>query len=464
MWLVGDECGGPGLFSSLFASVAFSPPSPPPLPLPLPFPVNLARLALQQILDELGPLEAKISVFRGNIEASRLQHQNVSAIAEKGTPVAASLLGRLSSFRVLGILFVMNDFLGVLNELNRLFQTRLKTYKGIMEEVDETKRKLKRYFLGPNGVQNPSFKALLADLGGGGVGGEKALRARLQLHPGGFRAKYKNSGEDIRINQADFNEVVAAAKNLAQAAVHNLDDRFQAMPLMESFSVFDPHLFPLEEEDVQEYGNEEFQKLVNHYGQNRGTVEAVISAEKALLEWDSIKDTMYTVRKSHAINRKIEALEADEKKAREHELRFSQGSADEMKANEDEEAEVVPEVSPVGKADKKRKELSERFIKLFAEFWGQVKASRGGSRFPNVYKLVKIYVVQPFASIECERGFSAQNRIKNSARSTLTVPHLELLMRLSLSFRQGGIDLTAESSTPILVEAAKLFDKKKKRR
>lgn len=48
--------------------------------------------------------------------------------------------------------------------------------------------------------------------------------------------------------------------------------------------------------------------------------------------------------------------------------------------------------------------------------------------------------------------------------STLTVPHLELLMRLSLSFRQGGIDLTAESSTPILVEAAKLFDKKKKRR
>ncbi|CAN0578125.1 unnamed protein product, partial [Laminaria digitata] len=56
----------------------------------------------------------------------------------------------------------------------------------------------------------------------------------------------------------------------------------------------------------------------------------------------------------------------------------------------------------------------------------------GGSHFPNLYK-VKIYNVQPHSSIECERGFSAQNRIKTPARSKLSVARLELLMRLSLS-------------------------------
>ena len=58
--------------------------------------------------------------------------------------------------------------------------------------------------------------------------------------------------------------------------------------------------------------------------------------------------------------------------------------------------------------------LSQRYIKLFAEFWRAVKGSRAGGRFSNVYKLVKIYIVQPHTSIECERGFSAQNRIKSS--------------------------------------------------
>ena len=41
---------------------------------------------------------------------------------------------------------------------------------------------------------------------------------------------------------------------------------------------------------------------------------------------------------------------------------------------------------------------------------------------------------------------------------------LERLMRISLAYRQQGIDLTAKTSTPILEEAAKLFDQKNRRR
>ncbi|CAM9548890.1 unnamed protein product, partial [Laminaria digitata] len=70
--------------------------------------------------------------------------------------------------------------------------------------------------------------------------------------------------------------------------------------------------------------------------------------------------------------------------------------------------------------------------KLFAEFWSAVKTSRGGPYFSNLYRLVKIYIVQPHSSVECERGFSAQNRIKSQTRNGLSVERLELLMRLSL--------------------------------
>ena len=98
------------------------------------------------------------------------------------------------------------------------------------------------------------------------------------------------------------------------------------------------------------------------------------------------------------------------------------------------------------------------FIKLWVAFWRKVKSSNGGGHFPNLYKLVKVYIVQPHSSIECERGFSAQNRIKSKARNRLSVPRLELLMRLSLLHKQQGVDLTAESSDGILREAALIFD------
>lgn len=98
---------------------------------------------------------------------------------------------------------------------------------------------------------------------------------------------------------------------------------------------------------------------------------------------------------------------------------------------------------------------SEVFVKLFANFWSTVQNSTGGSYFPNLYKLVKIYIVQPHSSIERARGFSAQNRIKNPARNGFSVARLELLMRLSLPHRKDGVDLT--KSDEILREAATIF-------
>ena len=59
-------------------------------------------------------------------------------------------------------------------------------------------------------------------------------------------------------------------------------------------------------------------------------------------------------------------------------------------------------------------------------------------------------------TIECERGFSAQNKIKTPGnRKIFLVARLALLMQLSLSYRKQCVDLT--NRLGILREAAVIF-------
>ncbi|XP_060783092.1 uncharacterized protein LOC132890289 isoform X2 [Neoarius graeffei] len=52
--------------------------------------------------------------------------------------------------------------------------------------------------------------------------------------------------------------------------------------------------------------------------------------------------------------------------------------------------------------------------------------------YKNILELVHMMLVLPISAAQCERGFSAQNRIKNSKRSCLAVSTTEDLMRISL--------------------------------
>ncbi|KAJ8356263.1 hypothetical protein SKAU_G00190570 [Synaphobranchus kaupii] len=53
------------------------------------------------------------------------------------------------------------------------------------------------------------------------------------------------------------------------------------------------------------------------------------------------------------------------------------------------------------------------------------------SDFENFLHLAEILFVMPISSAQCERGFSVQNRIKNTTRSSLHVSTAEDLIRIS---------------------------------
>ena len=52
--------------------------------------------------------------------------------------------------------------------------------------------------------------------------------------------------------------------------------------------------------------------------------------------------------------------------------------------------------------------------------------------FSNIIKLIQIIYCIPFSSVECERGFSRQNKIKTKNRNLLATDTLDMLMRILL--------------------------------
>jgi hypothetical protein len=55
------------------------------------------------------------------------------------------------------------------------------------------------------------------------------------------------------------------------------------------------------------------------------------------------------------------------------------------------------------------------------------------TQYPNLIKLANLALIVPVTSVECERGFSCQNRIKTKFRARLKNPTLDRLMRLAFS-------------------------------
>ena len=54
------------------------------------------------------------------------------------------------------------------------------------------------------------------------------------------------------------------------------------------------------------------------------------------------------------------------------------------------------------------------------------------SLLPNLVKLVEIGICMEVASVECERAFSLQNRLKSTVTASLKTENLDTLMRVRL--------------------------------
>ena len=61
-----------------------------------------------------------------------------------------------------------------------------------------------------------------------------------------------------------------------------------------------------------------------------------------------------------------------------------------------------------------------------------VKKPELGSMFPNLFKLATIGLLLPICTVDCERGFSALNRVKTDLRNRLSNKIFNHLLMISI--------------------------------
>ena len=126
--------------------------------------------AAQEPIPRVALLRQEELSLRKKIAASKFRHQVAQPGEAKGIVAGASLLEQMSSFRLMGTLYVLKDFLAILNEMNKPFQYRLLTYNGIVADVERAKRNLTMQFLGDSGVKMKAYwerwTCLILRLGG----------------------------------------------------------------------------------------------------------------------------------------------------------------------------------------------------------------------------------------------------------------------------------------------------------
>ena len=166
-----------------------------------------------------------------------------------------------------------------------------------------------------------------------------------------------------------------AVSEFAEILLNSIQERFPKIEIWEAMMLFNPADFPSSTKDKADYGNKQISVLLKHFGKEIGGKSSPVCEEGALREFSLFKNHMFDL--------KVSSFE---------------GLADKI--------------------------LSQK------ETW---------AKFPNMTGLLAICRVLPVSTVDCERGFSAQNLIKTRLRCRMGLENLDNLMRVAIN----GPDLSA---------------------
>ncbi|XP_070576192.1 zinc finger protein 862-like [Ptychodera flava] len=155
--------------------------------------------------------------------------------------------------------------------------------------------------------------------------------------------------------------------------VANLESRFEQVDLIKAFGIFVPCQMPPASSPVfKEYGEEEITILCNFYGKDKSvngkTYPAIINPRELHEEWGLLKHVLSDNHRSMT----------------------------------------------------------------FQDVWCMLMRQSCHEIYPNIVRLVKIALILPTNTADCERGFSRYNRIKTNSRARLKVSSVSYLMTLAL--------------------------------
>lgn len=324
-------------------------------------------------------LETAISTIQRTLPSLTMFIENQAA---EGYPEAVGLEKQVISFKFLATTHFLVDALKVISRLSIIFQARNINFAIVKASLDASIAELEAMKTS-DGVKLSCFMNAL-DLDG------------------------KFGGKEITRSELGMREFNSLRQTFITKLVGNIQQRFPTPELYEAMGVLIPHKFPRLADELSQYGRKEIATLLSYYSPKQDTLMETsepssessaispsscsshsqvspqeIDAEEVYSEWEFAKTCMRTNFKSFQPSQQLAS--------------GSEATADYKQALAS-------------------KEIWANFFRSYSDMC------------PNLLKLVIACYLLPMSSAECERCFSAVNRIKTKQRASLKPETLESLL------------------------------------
>ena len=283
------------------------------------------------------------------VVVTHLEEIGGSQSASNDQATAIGLLRTVKSEHFIRMVHFLIDLLSIIQKLSLFFQRSDVCASIIPEKVESTIRQLKQMENTPKeGGQLVDFLDMLQP--DGTFQGHKLVSAGRQ-------------------RQSEPREALSEERKLVLSAIQCVKERFQGLfthPIIRACKIFDPDNWPLDEDNIEQYGLEEVDLLVSTYSKHL---------------------------KSHE---------------------DSEGSASSMKASAKEEWADLYQL------------LRRRKAASYEQVYNATLSAR--QRFPLLSQVLQVTALLPMSTADCERGFSVTNRIKTTLRNRMDTSTLDDLI------------------------------------
>ena len=326
------------------------------------------------------------------VESLPKERTTPSASADDVRSKASRLLEMLTNHNFLLTLHAVDEILDKVNRFCEVLQMRQLQGKMVKEALEIVINGLKLSWASPDRMP----------------GGGMTTRAFLQpLHEALQSAKQRAEGKDVtevtylvskqmlcgcmpeggsenasytyevKCKIQEHEKTMLAMRDFALSIIDSLTDRFGGLEELEKFDCLDPSSIPVEAEARHTFGDDNFSRLTQEYGQDKTSESlqfpALFDPTDAMHEWETFKETL----------------------AQENLL------GQDMEQDEDVLVTVL---------------TSSKFVS-----------------FKIVRFLIQIKMVVWLQTAECERGFSKRTEIKTKQRASLGSTLLDILMRIKIN-------------------------------
>jgi hypothetical protein len=264
------------------------------------------------------------------------------------------------------------------NRLNTQFQRTHIRNKAVVAAIRTYKSSLTHMYLGSNGFQTPPVTDLEAAMA--------ATRSPNSI--------YMWQGVELKADPVAHAAVVTETRSLVRQILIETDHRFspQTISLMNDLDVLDPTSAPLDESELDGYGDAELRRLFEHYSTPRtledgsqNEIPITCDYHELHLEWVALRILLRAAR-----------VDFEAKKA-----------AGTVKRGDDAEAEFV------------------------ASFYETILMDAPLHQFKDdILFLVSMLLGLATSSVCCETGFSKLNLVKTYLRNRLNVVNLDALLMI----------------------------------